>query len=442
MAIALVYHGDPTSNCYRDLRIGAFDMSHAGQESHWFAMSDGRHLSEKPGIGIVDLTDTDPQMQGFMGLARNSSKPGAIPVFSHSKRLGDFALAFDGYIINGDRLRERYGGRTDGDLAARFIADADDFGRGVENFFGEKKGHACVAVATERGEGYAARCPLGIRPLVYGNGETGHALVSESRALSHIGMKRERDVAPGEIAAVDGSGIHTLKQLEGRRKVCSFLWAYYQMVDCVTEGIDVDLVRSRIAGILASMDRKAGLVLDAVCSIPDSGDAYAQHYAIAAGIPYLRALEKTQYAGRSYDRYEQWIRDLIAGVKLSVIRNRIRKRMAATEDSFRRGTQAIRSGGPIELLRGAGVEELHIRVGSPRNVAYCRCSPAEGGRYKDEELAANRFKTDGDLAKYLGVASVAFIGLDDFVPCITEGSSLTRDDLCLGCYTGEFGFLD
>jgi glutamine phosphoribosylpyrophosphate amidotransferase len=81
-------------------------------------------------------------------------------------------------------------------------------------------------------------------------------------------------------------------------------------------------------------------------------------------------------------------------------------------------------------------------LGSPRNIKYCRFAQPDGDRYKDEELAANRFKTDEDMAKYLGIKSVRFIGIDDFVKCIIEGSKLRRENLCLGCYTGDFGFID
>lgn len=441
MAIALVYHGDPTSNCYRDLRIGTFDMSHAGQESHWFAVSDGRHLDSSYNSGIVDIMNNDG-MTGFMGVSRNSSKPGARPVFSHSPKYGDFALAFDGYLRNGEKLREKRGGRIDADVAARFIADANDFQRGVENLAGEAKGHFCLAMATERGEGYATRW-IGIRPLVYGIGESGHALVTESRALSHIGMERVRDIEPGEIVAIDGSGMHTLKQMDCKKTVCSFLWPYYQMIDCVTEGIEVAVVRSRIGAMLGGRDREAGLVIDAVAVVPDSGSGYEEGYAPAYGCPQSRPLIKYPYAGRSYDRPEQVLRDITAGVKITVVPSRARgKRLAITEDSIRRGTQLIRPNGPIDLLHKAGVRETHLRVCSPRNIAYCRCSPPDGDAYEDEMLAANRFPTDDELAKYLKVNSVRFIGLDDFVGCITEGSALTRDELCLGCYTGEFGFLD
>ncbi|MFH1364954.1 MAG: hypothetical protein ABIH52_04875, partial [Candidatus Aenigmatarchaeota archaeon] len=72
--------------------------------------------------------------------------------------------------------------------------------------------------------------------------------------------------------------------------------------------------------------------------------------------------------------------------------------------------------------------------------------PSEGGRYADEELAANRFSTYEEMANYLGVDSIRFIDTDAFVDIILDvgreyGSDLKRENLCLGCYTEDFGFL-
>ncbi len=443
MAISLVYHNSIKSNCFDDLKIALFDMTHAGQESHWFAVSDGRHLYDKNGEGTVDITNSYGNLNGFVGIGSNSSKPGAKPAISYSPKLGNFAVAFEGYIINGEKLREKYGGETDAELSARFIADANSFEKGVENIAGEIKGHYNLAVATEKGEGYGARGPLGVRSLISGNNYKGHAIVSESRALSHIDMILERDIESGEIFGIDGSGIHILKKLKSNRHICSFLWPYYQMPDCVTEGISVHLVKKRIGAFLGEEDKKSELEIDVATFVPDSGKVYEEGYAKEFGCDHAEILKKYQYAGRSYDRPGQGFRDLIAGVKLTVIPYEAKdKRIVLLDDSIRRGTQIIRPKGPINLLKQAGAKEIHLRICSPRNVKYCRFSPPEEGLYRDEELAANRFPTDEGMAGYLGVKSVRFIGLEDFVRCIIENSKLTREDLSLGCYTGDFSYLE
>lgn len=441
MAIALVYHNSPTSNCFTDLKVATFDMTHAGQESFLFGVSNGRYLDARNGTGIIDLTSDYNGLKGFVGVGRNSSKFGVTPAISYCNKFRDFTVAFDGYIINGGELRERYGGKTDAELSTRFIADANDFVKGVKNLAEEARGHFNLAVATEKGEGYAVRW-VGVRPLVYGKGERGQALVSESRSLSHIDMEIVRDIEAGESVLIDGSGLHSLEHIECEKTICSFLWPYYQMKDCVIEGIAIAEVKDRIGAWHAKMDKKDGIEADVAVPVPNSGKGYEEGYAMESGCFHSEALFRYEYAGRSYDRPEHFYRDLVAGVKLSIIPHKVKgKRVVAFDDSIRRGTQIVRPKGPISLLKSAEPAEIHVRVCSPRNTMYCRCSPPEKGEYRDGELAANRFPGDEELARHLGVNTVRFIELDPFVECIIRDSQLKRKQLCLGCYTKDFEFL-
>ena len=441
MAIAQVYHKDPSSDCFSDLRTAVFDMSHWGQESYWFAVYDSNTINPRTGSGIPKITSLRG-MKGSCGVGLNSDKMRAKPAYSSSPKLRDFYVAFEGHLLNGEELRERHGGRTDGELAARFIRDSNDFQKGIENLAESAKGHYSVLLATERGEAYGALSPLGVRPLIYGKGEKGSAVVSESRALSHIGMERERDIRPGEIFLTDDLGLHTLRQLEERRKICSFLWAYYSMPNSEIEGREIDIARKNIGRVLAGMDR--GIPADIIAPVPDSGKAYALYYALFSHIPYLEALDKYQYAGRSYIRPGTAMIKLIAYVKMTVVKERARgNRIVLLDDSIRRGSQLMDKGGPIDLLRSAGAKEIHLRIASPKNIKYCRCSPpGSSGRYEDEELAANMFDTDEKIAEYLGVNSVKFIGFDDFEKSITSASRIRKEDMCWGCYTGDFKFLE
>lgn len=442
MAITLIYHNRPTSDCIEDLTIALFDMTHDGQESYWHAISNGKRIEPADRSGIVDIMNSDMSTSGYVGVGSNSPKLGAKPVLSYSPKFREFALVLDGFFVNGDELRTKYGGTTDGEVAARFIADANDFQKGIENLSEEVSGHFCISVATEKGEGYAARCPIGVRPLVYGKGEKGHALVTASRALEDIDMEKEYDIRPGQIVAIDGSGIHTLKQLESNMHVCSFLWPYYEMIDCSPEGIDVAVVKFNIGSILASKDKGNGLEVDAVGPVPDSGKGFDEGYAHILGCTRSDMLTKYPYAGRSYSRPTEKSRNIIARVKLNVIPSRVRgRRTVLTEDSLRRGTQLIRPRGPIERQKSAGPKETHLRVCSPRNITYCRCAPPDDDAYEDDTLVANRFPDDEAIANYLGVDSVNFIGIEDFVESITREGGLKEEDICLGCYTGDFDFL-
>lgn len=417
-------------------------MSHAGQESYFFVSSDGKDLRHERGEGIVNLFYSY-DLRGSLGIGENNTKPGARPAYSYSPKLGKFAVAFDGYLTNGKELREKYGDKTDGEIAARFIADANDFVEGVKNLTEEVKGNFCIVATTEKGEGYGARCQYGIRSLLYAEGDVGFGLGTTSRAFSHTGMEVKGNTKPGEIVGIDGSGIHTLDKIKSKMHICSFYYPYYDWIDCALEGIDIDIFRERLAEYHAKNDKKRNLEIDIVSPIPESGTAYALYYAIKFGCPYMEPIIKYEYAGRSYDRPGQEKIDIVANVKISSIQRRAGgKRILLTDDSIRRGSQLIKPDGPISLLHLAGAKEIHLRIGSPKNLAYCRFRPPDSEGYKDEVLAANRFKTNKELARYLKINSVDFPGIDDFAKCIIEGSKLKKDDLCLGCYTGDFGFFE
>ena len=457
MPIAMVCHNNPTSDCFSDLRKALFAMTHLAEESHWFALSDGRKLYHTESIqGVVELASDysdGGKKEGYVGIGYNSSKRGARPSIAYCNKYGDFAVASDSYFINGGELREKHGGDTDNDLIARYIADANDFERGIENLQNDIKGHFCAGAVTEKGDAFAARSDLGVRSLIYGNGERGYAILTESGGLESIGMERVRDINAAEFVDLNGSGLNTLKQNNGRMKLCSFNFPYYPFLDAVIEGIPVETVRDRIAihsyekdkasGLLERLEMEYGRENIIVVPIPDGGKPYAESYAGVSGLAYREPLPKYGYAGRSYDRPKQELRDLIAGIKLRKVPRRVAgKVVIVRDDSLRRGTQTIRSFGPIDLLKRAGAKEIHIGFCSPRNTLYCRLVPFEEDRYEDEMLAANRFPTDKSLADYLGVDSADFIELDPFVECIIRDSNLTRDDLCLGCYMKDPSYFD
>lgn len=442
MAIGLIYHKGVDSNSLRDLHSQLFRMNYAGQECHWTALSDGRTLHLDHQEGLADL-ETSAETKGFCGICQNSSKPRAEPIVYYSPGIGNFAFGFDGYIKNGDELREKWGGETDEELAARFIADARDVVKGIKNLYDAMKGHGNIVISTEKGQTYASRHPLGIRPLSTSQGSRGYAVATSSRAFFDIDMELTGDIEAGKIVAVDSSGIHELDDLGNREMICSFLWGYHTWVDCIVRGIPVNVVREDSAAILARKDKDVGLKIDIAAPVPDSGKAYAEGYAKEYGCHHSEPLVKDPYAGRSYLRHTQDRRDKVARVKITYIPSRAAGYIIALlEDSFRRGTQAVRKRGPIKLLQDAGAKEIHVRVGTPRNTRFCRFAPPDGERYEDEKLVANRFPTDEGLAGHLEVESVKFAEVDDFVDCITKRGTLERNNLCLGCYGHGFGPLD
>ncbi len=442
MAITLVYGNNKKNNYFPHLNTSLFSLTHAGQEGHGFAVSDGRQIRTGSGKYTPDLLSGYNRLKGFTGVGQNSGRCVVEPVVYYTSKLGNFALAFDGYFKNGRKLRKKSGGSTDAETAARFIADSNSFERGVKNLEEASNGFFCITLVTEKGEAYAARSSLGIRPLIYGGNEDSHVIATESRPLDKLRILQSKNIRAGEIVAIDNSGIHTLEQMEDNMKLCTFLWAYYQMPDSVLYDLPVHRERE-IAGEILGRNDKGKFKIDIAGPVPDSALYYEEGYAKGYECPHGKIFTKYQFAGRSYDRPKQSYRDLIASIKISILNDKVRgKDVAVLEDSIRRGTQIVRPYGPIWHLKQAGAKSIHLRPGSPRNTAYCRLCPPDKGRfYDDDNLAANKFPTDKALADHLKIDSVRFIELDPFLNIITEGTGLKRENLCHGCYTGEFPFL-
>ncbi len=207
------------------------------------------------------------------------------------------------------------------------------------------------------------------------------------------------------------------------------------------EGIPVSAVRETTAAKIVENDRN--MKFDFATAIEDSGKAYGEEGAAQLKIPYRSALIKYAYFLRSYEKGIKERRKEAMG-KTSSVEDRIKgKILLVFDDSLRRATM-IEEGSPMEYAWDDGAKEIHLRFGTPRNTHQCRLDFMDR---PDENLPANRYPTDEEMAGYLNVTTVRFSTVDQYVDSILEcakryGSNLRREDLCLGCYNGDFGFLE
>ncbi|MFW5978102.1 MAG: amidophosphoribosyltransferase, partial [Halohasta sp.] len=86
----------------------------------------------------------------------------------------------------------------------------------------------------------------------------------------------------------------------------------------------------------------------------------------------------------------------------------------------------------IRLLKDAGAEEVHMRVGSPQILAPCYMGINMATR--EELIAAD--KTTEEIREEIGADSLAYLSIDS----IAEALDSDRQDLCLGCVTGEYPY--
>src|SRR4029079_11957934 len=108
---------------------------------------------------------------------------------------------------------------------------------------------------------------------------------------------------------------------------------------------------------------------DVVIPVPDSGIVAAIGYARESGIPYDQGLMRSHYMGRTFIEPSQHIRHSGLKLKLSPVREVLDgKRVVVVDDSIVRGTTSRKI---VEMIRGAGAREVHMRISSPPTVGPC-----------------------------------------------------------------------
>ena len=121
-------------------------------------------------------------------------------------------------------------------------------------------------------------------------------------------------------------------------------------------------------------------------------------------------------------------REAAVRMKLNPIRNHLRDRsVVLIDDSIVRGTTSRRI---INIIREAGVREVHMRIGSPAIKAPCYLGVDMPTR---AELIASDLENE-EVRSSIGATSLHHITLDALI----EAVGIPREDLCVGCLTGEY----
>ncbi|MEW6357675.1 MAG: amidophosphoribosyltransferase [Planctomycetota bacterium] len=427
-------------NCLMDLYYGTFYLQHRGQQYCGLSTYDGKEIKLRTHKGLIRATFTDDLdgLEGYVGIGHVSLNV-RQPIKLHS-RMGEFSVCFSGNIVNLNAIVAEFKSRGHSlanadeiEVMGKLIASGKDFVSGIERARRKIKGSYSLLVLTRDGI-YAARSPMGHRPLILGRRGHTVAVASESCAFNNLGISIVRDVKPGEIVRLHGEidllrseQIETLKTCRARRiQYCAFEWVYIANAASVIDGECVDVVRQRIG---ASLARRYPVEADLVAAVPNSGIGHGIGYAQESGIPYDRVFLRYDYADRSYTQSTQQEREREAQIKLIPITEKIRgKRVVLLDDSIVRGTQMKMD--MARKLKNAGVKEIHVRIACPPLVAPCRYGRSTRGK---DELLANRMPVE-KIPKYLGVNSVGYNTIDDLVKAIGH----REKDLCLSCWTGKY----
>ncbi|MFT8392075.1 MAG: amidophosphoribosyltransferase, partial [Sporolactobacillus sp.] len=333
---------------------GLHSMQHRGQEGAGICVSDGKHLYDHKGLGLVndvfdhDILDTINKGHAAIGHVRYSTQGGnsyanVQPLVFRSQK-DSLSIAHNGNLVNAHKLKGELEERgsifqttSDTEVIAHLIKRdfADNFIESVKHALSVIKGAYALAMLNEH-ELIAALDPNGLRPLSLGKLGDAWVIASETCAFDIIGATYVRDVNPGEILIINSEGVHSeFFTNHAEPAICSMEYIYFSRPDSNIEGINVHAARKNLGRMLA---QEASVDADVVTGVPDSSISAAIGYAEATGIPYELGMIKNRYVGRTFIQPSQELREQGVKMKLSPVRAIVEgKRVVMVDDSIVRG---------------------------------------------------------------------------------------------------------
>lgn len=426
-------------------QLGLYSLQHRGQESVGVAAFDsdgGARVVRTMGTMSQGMATELQSIEGTTAVghtrystAGSSTIENAQPVFVRT-RGGHIALAHNGNLINAGEIRQElesqgsiFSSTMDSEVLVHRLAKstaATPAARVAEALQGVEGAYSLIIGFGETL--IAARDPRGWRPLVMGRLNGAVVFASETCALDIVGARYEREVKPGEVVAVDASGVQSTFPLERQElKRCVFEYVYFARPDSkVFNDGSVDRARRALGRQLAQEHPAPGA--DLVFAVPDSSNSAAMGFAIEAQLPYEFALIRNHYVGRTFIQPTQADRDAKVKVKYNAVREVVEgKSVVMVDDSIVRGTTTR---GLVALVRGAGAREVHMRVSSPPITGPCYYGIDTPTR---EELIAANLDLE-QIRQHLGVDSLGYLSLDGMLKSVPDGPH----GFCHACFSGDY----
>ncbi|MHB1162552.1 MAG: amidophosphoribosyltransferase [Chloroflexota bacterium] len=423
--------------------FGLYALQHRGQESAGIATGDGKELRTFKAMGLVVQVFSEEELsflKGHVAIGHTRySTTGASKVCNAQpivvdSNLGQLALGHNGNLVNTDSLAEqllekgeRLETSTDSEVIARMIASAPglDWESRLLHTLHRFQGAYSLVMATPNTL-YAARDPLGVRPLCIGRLNGGWVVASETCALDTVGATFMREVEPGELLAIDGEGVRSITPAESRRRaLCIFEFIYFARPDSTIDGQLVYLARQEMGRHLA---REYSVDADLVIPVPDSAIPAATGYAQESGIPFGEGLIKNRYIGRTFIQPDQRLRQVGVRLKFNPLPEILSgKRVVVVDDSIVRGTTTPPV---VNLLRKAGAKEVHMRVCAPpmRFPCYLGVDTA-----RQSELIAAQMSVE-EIRRHIGADSLGYLSLEGLLDSVGMHTS----HYCRACFTGNY----
>jgi amidophosphoribosyltransferase len=415
----LIATNTPQIHCEKDM----------GHVADVFTQERLRRLPGNTGIGHVRYST-----------AGGSLLCNAQPIVAATNK-GPVAIAHNGNLVNGDELRASleaegaiFGTMSDTEVIVHLIArsKAPDLEKAILDALSRVKGAYSIVILSP-GRIFAARDPYGFRPLVLGRLEDSLCVASETCAFDLIGARSIREVAPGEIVALEGGRARTVDVRTAPREArCIFEHVYFARPDSVVFGKNVAEVRKRFGARLAI---EHPVVSDIVVPVPDSGVFAALGYAHESGIPFEFGLVRNHYVGRTFIEPKQSIRHFGVKIKLNPVREIVAgKRVVLVDDSIVRGTTSKKI---VRMLKDAGALEVHMRISSPPTTGPCYYGIDTPQK---KELIAS-WQSIEEIRNYIEADSLGYLSAEGMLEGVKTGNEDPARLYCTACFTGRYPVL-
>jgi amidophosphoribosyltransferase len=434
----------PDRDVARLTYFALYALQHRGQESAGIATAEaGETMMTLRDTGLVSQVFDEQKLRSLVGdmaighvrysTTGSSGWENSQPIYRGSDRR-ELALAHNGNLINAvelhGELRARgvgFSSTSDSEIIAALLAthEADSIEDAICDVLPRLEGAFSTVVMTREAV-VAFRDPHGIRPLAIGMVDGDYCVASESCAFDIIGGSFVRDVEPGEVVTLTGTGIRTRDAVPGgRRAFCVFEHIYFARPDSLLEGNRTQVSRRKMGEILF---RESPVEADVVIAVPDSGTPAASGYAKASGIPKDDGLIKNRYVARTFIQPGQELRRHGVRMKFNPMPEVVSgKRIVVVDDSIVRGNTTRQI---IQMLRDAGAAEVHMRISAPPIRHPCHYGVDMSTR--EEMLAHDR--TVEEIARELGCDSLAYLSLEGVYEAIRHTSATH----CDACFTGSY----
>jgi len=446
----------------QDLYDGLIVLQHRGQDAAGIVTYDNQfHLKKSNGmVNEVFHRHSLERLKGRMGIghvryptAGCSSEFEAQPFFVNSPF--GMALAHNGNLTNAAELAKdikkhdfrHLNTTSDSEVLLNVFSLAlrkqrperltpEHVFRAVKTVFKRCKG-AYSAVALIGGHGIVAfRDPHGIRPLQIGRRRIGikyeYMVASENTAFKALDYEFMRDIKPGEVVFIDASNrLHARVVRKGELNPCIFEWVYLAAPDSTIDEVNVYKARVRMGEALAKQIKKAGIKIDSVIPIPDTGRPAAAGLADKLKVRYREGFVKNRYIGRTFIMPGQEVRKRSLNFKLHPIDLEFRNNnVLLVDDSIVRGNTSKKI---VEMARKAGAKKVYFASAAPPIIGP---DPYGIDLPTTTELVASNHSIK-EIKKIIGADALFYNTVEDMRSAVRVGNRKIKR-FSDGCFTGKY----